>query len=115
VVDRSQGATVTWTGGDPKGFVYISGVSVATPQDSQSPWAGARFACTAPAGAGQFTIPALVLKALPVSGPNPVSLPAPLSYLSLTSVSELQTFVATGLDAAMAAAATATIQPVTYR
>jgi uncharacterized protein (TIGR03437 family) len=115
VVYRSQGATVTWTGGDPKGFVYISGVSVATPQDSQSPWAGARFACTAPTGAGQFTIPALVLKALPMSGPNPVSLPAPLSYLSLTTVSELQTFVATGLDAGMASAAATTIQPVTYR
>jgi hypothetical protein len=50
-----------------------------------------------------------------MSGPNPVSLPAPLSYLSLTTVSELQTFVATGLDAGMASAAATTIQPVTYR
>lgn len=61
VVTRSNGMTVTWTGGDPAGTVEIE-ISSATDSTSTN---GALAVCTAPAAAGSFTIPPYVLDALP--------------------------------------------------
>jgi uncharacterized protein (TIGR03437 family) len=57
-VTRAGGQPITWTGGAPNSYVYISG-------DSSSSSASASFTCYAPASAGQFTIPSYVLLALP--------------------------------------------------
>jgi uncharacterized protein (TIGR03437 family) len=62
-VDRSQGVTVTWSGGDPNTYVSISGSSVLG-ANSQG---GAYFNCSAPVSAGKFTIPSAVLESLPAS------------------------------------------------
>jgi len=61
---RANGATVTWTGGDPAGYVAISGSSAligATAADT----ATVSFTCTARVTDGSFTIPPIVLLALP--------------------------------------------------
>jgi uncharacterized protein (TIGR03437 family) len=113
VIDRSQPATVTWSGGAADGFVYIYGVSVAVPQESDALWTGAEFACVAPAGDGHFTVPAYVLQALPASASK--SGAAPLSYLTLRSVAAPQSFSAVGLDTGIAMASSGISGAVTFR
>jgi uncharacterized protein (TIGR03437 family) len=61
-ITRAQGLELTWTGGDANGVVAIRGSSFAA-AGSQTP--GASFLCSAPAGLGQFTIPASILQTLP--------------------------------------------------
>lgn len=62
-VERSRGVTLTWTGGDPNGNVYITGGgTVAT---SGSTFVSVRFDCNAPTRDGSFTLPPHVLLALP--------------------------------------------------
>lgn len=58
-VDRTQGITVTWSGGNPGTYVFITGTSA-----TQSALA-AGFTCLAPVEAGTFTVPAYILSALP--------------------------------------------------
>ena len=67
-IDRSQPLTITWTGGDPNGFVDITAIgSTATasggPVTGVTP--GTLVECLVPASAGTFTIPTFVLSALP--------------------------------------------------
>jgi hypothetical protein len=59
-ITRSQGATVTWTGGFAGGDVMVNGV-VRGPNGNGS----INFYCHAPSSAGQLTIPAVTLLALP--------------------------------------------------
>jgi uncharacterized protein (TIGR03437 family) len=59
-VTRASGQSITWTGGAPNSYVYISGSSASSA-------ASASFTCYAPVSAGQFTVPSYVLLALPVS------------------------------------------------
>jgi len=59
-VDRSEGVTVTWTGGASNTFVQIQGNSVSSTNAFS-----ASFTCDAPVGAGSFTVPPAVLLALP--------------------------------------------------
>ncbi len=61
VVTRSNGMTVTWTGGDPAGTVEIE---LSSASDSTLT-TGALAICTAPAAAGSFTVPPYILDALP--------------------------------------------------
>jgi len=73
-VTRSQGMTITWSGGSA-GSLQIS---------------GGGYSCTAQVSDGEFTVPGYVLNnALP--GAN---------YVSLTFVPNLQFFTAQGLDVA---------------
>jgi hypothetical protein len=82
-VDKRQGLTVTWTGGDTNGWVGITGTS-----GTNSIVAG--FTCIAPVDAGQFTVPAHILLALPdASGAVDVQ------NTTFTS------FTATGIDVGM--------------
>ncbi len=60
-VTRANGMTVTWSGGQSNGFVQIELLS-ATDNSFNT---GADVLCSAPAGAGTFTIPPSVLLALP--------------------------------------------------
>jgi hypothetical protein len=93
-VNRQQGITVTWTGGDPNGFVYITGYS------------GAMFTCTAPASAGTFTVPPLVTNALPASASG---------ALTLIGASAPVPFTAPGIDIGLATASSGVSQPEPFQ
>ena len=86
VVNRSQGVTVTWSGGAPGAYVTINGNS--TSSGVGSPSVSASFTCQAPLSAGTFTVPTPVL----------LSLPAGQGKLSLIDNTAPQSFTATGLD-----------------
>jgi uncharacterized protein (TIGR03437 family) len=60
-VTRSNGMTVTWTGGAPNGHVEIQVLSAIDNTFN----VGALATCKVPASAGTFTIPSYVLLALP--------------------------------------------------
>jgi uncharacterized protein (TIGR03437 family) len=64
-VNRSQGVTLTWTGGAPNSYVLISGGS-SSPQTTSQPVLGAGFFCYAPVSAGQFTVPSPILLQMPI-------------------------------------------------
>ena len=49
-IDRASPLTITWSGGDSNGYVHIAGYAGAVD-----------FECSAPASAGQFTIPTSIL------------------------------------------------------
>jgi uncharacterized protein (TIGR03437 family) len=87
-ITRSQGATITWSGGFPNGDVQVdSGVG--------GPFGTVRFYCHAPSNAGQLTIPPSILLAMP---PGP-------GKLIVTNYTAPQTVSATGLDVGLAAGA----------
>jgi uncharacterized protein (TIGR03437 family) len=66
-VTRSNGVTVTWSGGSSSAYVIISGTSTAGATSGGLP-IGASFTCTAHVSDGSFTVPPAVLLALPPSG-----------------------------------------------
>jgi hypothetical protein len=66
-VTRASGQQITWSGGTPNSFVFISG-------SSASNTASASFTCYALANAGQFTVPSYVLLALPPSSNGTLSI-----------------------------------------
>lgn len=82
-VTRSNGATVTWSGGTQNGFVLIQGTST----DSSTAATGS-FSCYAPQSALSFTIPKSVTNALP----------AGTGTLSLGNDTNFNSFSASGLD-----------------
>jgi uncharacterized protein (TIGR03437 family) len=85
-ITRSQGATITWTGGYPNGTVQVFG-TVGDP--------AVQFYCYAPSSAGQLTIPSSILLALPAGNGD----------LSVGTVSAPQPIIATGLDIGFVAVA----------
>jgi uncharacterized protein (TIGR03437 family) len=86
-IDRTQGVTVTWSGGAPGVTVTISGSATATVNGSA---VTGSFTCQAPLSAGTFTVPPPVLLALPAGSGS----------LLLTDNTNPQTFTASGLDVA---------------
>jgi uncharacterized protein (TIGR03437 family) len=97
-VNRANGATVTWSGGDPAGYVTIGGNSTlygATATQTVS----VSFTCTARVSDGSFTVPPIVLLALPASGTLPGSTTVVPGSLAVTNVSFGSTFQASGIDA----------------
>jgi hypothetical protein len=97
MVDRSQGLTVTWTGGNPGSYVVIGGTAGAN-----SIVAG--FTCLAPVDAGRFTVPSYILLAIP-SGSGATELQN-YAYSSLS---------ATGIDAGLALGDISIAVTSTYR
>jgi hypothetical protein len=79
---RSQGATVTWSGGFPNGDVMVNGAGIGS----------INFYCHAPSSAGQLTIPPSILSAL---------LPAGGKLIVINSTAP-QSFTATGVDLGLA-------------
>ncbi|MGH9664118.1 MAG: hypothetical protein ACRD9L_06825, partial [Bryobacteraceae bacterium] len=65
-VNRSQGVDVTWDGGDPTGYTQISGLSFASISSTST--AAGFFTCSARTSDKHFTVPSVVLLALPPSG-----------------------------------------------
>jgi hypothetical protein len=84
-IDRTQGVTVTWSGGAPGVTVTING-SASAIVNGQSVSGG--FTCLAPLSAGTFTVPVPALLALPAGS----------GTLSLTDNTNPQLFTASGLD-----------------
>jgi uncharacterized protein (TIGR03437 family) len=82
-VNRSQGVTLTWTGGDPNGVIEITGTS-SSPETPSTPVLGAGFTCYAQVSAGQFTVPASVLLALPI-GTGSLNLENPTTPVPFTA------------------------------
>lgn len=102
-VNRGQGVTITWSGGDPTSFAYISGASFA------ASGVGASFICTERVAAGRFTVPPAVLLALPPSaGDTP-------GILLVGSSTNPTRFNASGLDAGYIVATSSSGKTVTYQ
>jgi uncharacterized protein (TIGR03437 family) len=84
-VNRASGVTVHWTGGNPSGYVTISGFSTYY-GGTAAATVIASFTCNARVSDGSFTVPPAVLLALPPSGsstPGGAVLPGSLSVESL--------------------------------
>lgn len=107
-VQRAQGVTVTWTGGDPSGFANITGTSIAGTGE-KSPFG--LFTCTEKISAGQFTVPNVVLLALPPSA-NLSGVPA--GTLSVGS-SVSSTFTAPNIDIGLFTSSVSTSKSVAYQ
>lgn len=107
-VQRAQGVTVTWTGGDPSGFAAISGSSIAGTA-TNSPFGF--FICTERISAGQFTVPNVVLLALPPSG-NVSGVP--VGNLSVGSTVST-TFTAPNIDIGSFSSSVTTLKSVAYQ
>jgi len=84
-LDRAQGLTLTWTGGNPTGVAEIIATSSANTADGT---VSARLYCEVPNSAGQFTIPASALLALPPGS----------GQLSIGANDQSPAFTAQGLD-----------------
>jgi hypothetical protein len=106
---RYTDKVVSWTGGDPSGYVTISGQSAT---NGSAKAVGAAFACTVAASDGQFTIPSYILSALPITG---TATGLQLGFLSLTTSTVPNAFTATGLDAGYSTATYTLKRPVKYQ
>jgi uncharacterized protein (TIGR03437 family) len=125
VVTRANGATVTWSGAAPDSYVIISGsswsqnITIDSGNGAGPGYFGgvAGFNCTARATDGQFTIPPIVLLALPSSGLlyDNSSVAIPEGSLQVTSALPPVTFSATGLGIALAISSTSISQTVTFQ
>jgi len=97
-ITRSQGATVTWSGGFTGGDVMVNGVGA-------SPNGSVNFYCHAPSSAGQLTIPAATLLALPPG----------TGKLVIVNATAPQTVTASGLDLGLATGVVSIEVPTTFR
>jgi hypothetical protein len=95
---RSQGATVSWTGAFAGGDVIVNGVSTG-------PSGSVNFYCHAPSSAGQLTIPAATLAALPPGG----------GKLMVINATAPQPLSATGLDLGLATGVVSFDVPTTFK
>jgi uncharacterized protein (TIGR03437 family) len=114
-VDRSKGVTVTWSGGDQGGYVQITGSSFISTGGSSA--VSTTFTCTAKTSDGTFTVPSIVLLALPPSGSissGGISVALPGS-LSVSGVSAISSFKASGLDFGSVTSLVSTSSSVTYQ
>jgi uncharacterized protein (TIGR03437 family) len=79
-VTRSNGLTVTWTGGQANGIIQLEGYNATDNTYS----VGADFLCTVPAAAGTFTIPPSVLLAIPAGNFGGMELRSYMAPVNLT-------------------------------
>jgi uncharacterized protein (TIGR03437 family) len=108
-ITRANGVTVTWTGADPNSYVIVSGGSDGNGAD-------AGFNCTAKASDGQFTVPAIVLLALPASAVlYEDGQTQPEGSLSVGTAAPPVTFSAAGLNAGQASSSISFSQIVMYQ
>jgi uncharacterized protein (TIGR03437 family) len=94
-VNRSQGVTVSWTGADSTNGVFVTGFSLGGTDVNNL--VGGVFYCHASGASGSFTVPPVVLLALPPSYTIP-GFPLATGLLAVTSMAPYQTFSASGLD-----------------
>src|SRR5579872_629837 len=96
-IDRTAGLTITWAGGDPQSEYLVLAGTVFLPGIGKQLQMASAFLCTTAPDAGQFTVPAAVLSALPASTADD-----PTSGMILVGRAPLLTedmkFAAGGLD-----------------
>jgi hypothetical protein len=97
-ITRSQGATVTWSGGFANGDVTVNGVGA-------SPNGSVNFYCHALSSAGQLTIPSATLLALPPGG----------GKLVVINATTPQTVSASGVDLGLATGVVSFVVPTTFK
>ena len=100
-VTRSQGVSVTWTGGASGSYVSIGGSSTAT---INGKLVTVTFACQAPVAAGQFSVPVPVLLAMPPGNGS----------LIVGDYTNFQLFTASGLDFGILVGAATTSKSLAY-
>jgi hypothetical protein len=95
---RANGATVTWTGGDPAGYVTITGSSTLTGATAATT-ATVSFTCNARVTDGSFTIPPVVLLSLPPTTVAPGGVFAIPGTLGVGTTGSMATqFQASGIE-----------------
>lgn len=101
-INRASDLPITWTGGDPSGYVMITGTSISGNN-------AALFFCIEKTSAGQFSIPSYVLSTLPATtGQN-------IGLLTVSSAGTPVNFTAPGLDVGAVASLAGSSKNVTYR
>lgn len=88
-INRADGVTVTWSGGDPNGFVTVIGTSTAYDGDYVL---GSTFSCTERNSAGQIAVPPVI-----TLGMVPTGSVGQVGSNGLGTIS-LQTYVAKKVD-----------------
>ncbi|MEI9814821.1 MAG: hypothetical protein WDO18_20255 [Acidobacteriota bacterium] len=106
-IDRNAGATITWTGGDPNGFVQV--FAYGTLVNTQGGQVATGITCVAPSGDHSFTIPPYILAALP---PTQAGNPAILGISGFAAPKKIS---GGGLDLTFAAVVDHAGINVTYR
>jgi uncharacterized protein (TIGR03437 family) len=97
-VVRANGATVTWSGGNPAGYVTIGGQSDLLGSTAATT-VSVSFTCTARVTDGSFTIPPAVLLALPPTAAAPGATFTTPGTLSVSHVGTTATQIqATGIE-----------------
>lgn len=110
-VNRGNGQTVTWTGGDSNAYVVIYGYS-ATDVTEGAPLG--IFTCTERASVGTFTVPAAVLLALPPT-PSGSSAGLPFGLMGVGSGNLPVAFTAPGTDYAYIVSSSLALKSVSYQ
>lgn len=110
-IDRSQGLTLTWSGGDPnQQMVLIAGGS-----SDQKSKASAGFLCFVPAAGRSYTVPASVLGNLPPSvGDKPEDSIGALLFGSVPAGNYTQ-FSAAGIDSGHIFYGSLSVKTVPYK
>ncbi len=111
-VTRANGQLITWTGGAAGSTVQISGGNIQLTNSNSE--LGAYFYCTAPASAGQFTIPAAVLLSVPPGGETIEGITIATGSLSVENLIT-GTFTAPGIDYGFWYSGTSSDISVTYQ
>lgn len=89
-VNRGSDLSITWTGSDANGYVFVSGSSFDEPSG-----AGASFYCLERGSASQLTVPSAILLGMPAST---VIQGTPTGQLAVGVTNEPSRFTARGLD-----------------
>jgi uncharacterized protein (TIGR03437 family) len=99
-ISRSSPLTITWTGGDPNGFVDITAISSTLASGIVPPpgTPGILVECIAPASTGSFTIPTYVLQSL-ASTAGSTAIEPPGELLVGPASAPVKATTPTGLDA----------------
>lgn len=107
-INRSQGFTFTWQGGDPSQVVVVAGVNVGIISKI-----AAAYYCFGPQQAGQFTVPPVVLNSLFPTGEPGTTLG--FAGVGVIPVNDIARFQAQGLEAGVALPAIVDLRTVSYR
>lgn len=111
-VNRSQGVTVNWTGGDPNGWVQIYGFSLSDVADNAII---GFFSCLERSSVGSFNVPPAILLALPPSPTGSATGFAPIGALGVGGVSAPREFTAPGLDSGLIVSTSVALKTVNYQ
>jgi uncharacterized protein (TIGR03437 family) len=112
-VNRSQDLEITWSGGNPNGFVTVSVVGIAAGAagpGTDSP--GAAVLCLERTSAGRVRVPSFVLQALPASTPGGL---IPSGFVLVGATAAPVRFSASNLDAGYLTFRTLSGKSVTLR